>query len=194
MPRSKVRYRRCKPKSSATCRNCVPKFELGWRSSEKGLRHFKIHPQITMPCCRHCASSPGAASRHLKPTLPWLPPSGSPLHRPHRPLRPLATSPPHRPFLRSVASQCTAPLPLPIPVSPLRDHRHRIGITFRLKVRLSALFYVIITINANRTLAPGPILLTSSSQSGIASRPPSRAPSRAPSAGGGSRGGSHTRT
>ena len=194
MPRLNAKYLRCKLKSSMTCRNCVPKSALGWRSLETGSQYFKTHLRITMPCFRLCASSLGAASRHSKPMLPWLPPLGSPLHRPHRPLRPLATSPPHRPFLRSVASQCTAPLPLPIPVSPLRDHRHRIGITFRLKVRLSALFYVIITINANRTLAPNPILLTSSSQSGIASRPPSRAPSRAPSAGGGSRGGSHTRT
>ena len=132
----------------------------------------------------------GAASRHSKPMLPWLPPLGSPLHRPHQPHRPSATSRLLRLFLRSVASRFTAPLLLLIPLSPLRDHRHRIGIPPRLKVCL----YAIITISANQATAPGPILCASSSQSGVVSRPPSRAPSRALSAGGGSRGGSRPRT
>ena len=190
MPRLNAKYLRCKLKSSMTCRNCVPKSALGWRSLETGSQYFKTHLRITMPCFRLCASSLGAASRHSKPMLPWLPPLGSPLHRPHRPHRPSATSRLLRLFLRSVASRFTAPLLLLIPLSPLRDHRHQIGIPPRLKVCL----YAIITISANQATAPGPILRASSSQSGVVSRPPSRAPSRAPSAGGGSQGGSRPRT
>lgn len=191
MPKSSMRFRKCKLRSSATCRNCVPKFAVDLSILAPGSWYFKNLRQITMPFFQDCASSPGAVSHPSKPILLQLPPSGSLPYRPHRPLQPSAIFCPLRLFLHSADSRFTAPLHLLIPISPLWDHRHWFRITPWLKVCPSVL---IITISAKWKLVLGPIPHASSSQSSVASKPSSQAPSRASSVGGGSRGGSHTHT